>query len=215
MYWCFSVYSECASVFFDILIYTFRLTERNLDMTNQHHYYEETISSEKIFDGRVIKVQVDQVKLPNGAVHSREMVKHPGAVGIIALTEEGKLILVDQFRKPCECGLLEIPAGKLEKDEPPIITAGRELEEETGLRAENLELIYTFYTAPGFCDELFYLYLAIGISKIENPAAADEDEFVDVIEVTLEEAEEFIKDGKIRDAKTIMAVQYMQIKNKC
>lgn len=178
---------------------------------DQHHYYEKTISTEKIFDGRVIKVQVDQVELPNGTTHSREIVKHPGAVGIIAITEEGKLILVDQFRKPCECGLLEIPAGKLEKNEPPIGTAGRELEEETGLKAESLKLIYTFYTAPGFCDELFYMYLAKGISKIENPASADEDEFVDVIEVTLEEAEHLVADGKIRDAKTIMAVQYMRL----
>ncbi|MDF2535878.1 MAG: act [Bacillales bacterium] len=181
-------------------------------MSNQHHYYEKTISTEKIFEGRVIKVQVDQVELPNGAIHSREIVKHPGAVGIIAITNEGKLILVDQFRKPCECGLLEIPAGKLEKDEPPNHTAGRELEEETGLKAESLELLYTFYTAPGFSDELFYLYLANGISKIENPASADEDEFVDVIEVTLDEAEQLIVDGKIRDAKTIMAVQFMQLR---
>lgn len=183
-------------------------------MLNQHHYYEKTISTEKIFDGRVIKVVVDQVELPNGVIHSREIVKHPGAVGIVAFTDEGKLILVDQFRKPCDCGLLEIPAGKLEKGELPIITAGRELEEESGLWAENLELIYTFYTAPGFSDELFYMYVAKGISKIENPAAADEDEFVDVIEVTLEEAEQLINEGKIRDAKTIMAVQYMQLNNK-
>ncbi len=176
-----------------------------------HHYYEKTISSEKIFSGKVIQLQVDQVEVPNGTTHPREIVKHPGAVGVIAITDKQKLILVDQFRKPLERGLLEIPAGKLEPGELPIVTAARELEEETSLAAEDLEPLYSFYTSPGFADEIIHLFVATGISSVENAAVCDEDEFVDVIEVSLEEALQLVAVGKIKDAKTIIAVQYMQM----
>jgi len=176
-----------------------------------HQYTEKTVATKEIFSGKIIKVQVDQVELPNGSIHTRELVKHPGAVGIIAITNEGKLVLVDQFRKPLERGLLEIPAGKLEPGEAPISTGIRELEEETGLVADQVEPYCSFYTSPGFADEMIHLFVARGLKKKENPASADEDELIDVVEVSLTDALKLIADGQICDAKTIIAVQYLQL----
>jgi ADP-ribose pyrophosphatase len=177
-------------------------------------FEEKTISTTPIFDGRVIKIQVDEVKLPNGNTSKREIVKHPGAVAIVAVTENDKLILVEQYRKAMEKSIIEVPAGKLEPGEEPIKTAHRELEEETGYIADNMELIASFYTAPGFCDEIVYLYEATGLSKKEDKAALDEDEFVELMEVSLEEAVELMKEQRIHDAKTMFAVQYLQLKKR-
>ncbi|MGE6258912.1 NUDIX domain-containing protein [Heyndrickxia sporothermodurans] len=177
-----------------------------------HKFEEKTLKTEKIFDGKVIKLQVDDVKLPNGHTSKREIVKHPGAVAILALTSENKIILVEQYRKPMDRALVEIPAGKLEPGEEPAGTAERELEEETGYECKNLEHLISFYTSPGFADELIHLYIATGITKKENPKSADEDEFVELIEATLEEAIQLIKEQKIYDAKTAYAIQYLQLK---
>ncbi|MGP7816150.1 NUDIX hydrolase [Niallia sp. 01092] len=172
---------------------------------------EKTIRSEKIFDGRIITVQVDEVELPNGKTSTRELVKHPGAVAVIAVTDEEKLVLVEQFRKPLEKEIVEIPAGKLEKGEDPAVCAKRELEEETGYGCKSLELLTSFYTSPGFADEIVHLYIAKGLHKIEDAAGLDEDEFVNLMEVSLEEAQELVKNQRIFDAKTMYAVQYMQL----
>lgn len=173
---------------------------------------ERTVRTEPIFEGRVITVRVDEVVLPNGETGKREIVKHPGAVAIIATTDEGKLVLVEQYRKAMEKELVEIPAGKLEEGEQPETTAVRELEEETGYVCDKMELITSFYTSPGFADEIVYLYEATGLKKKENKADLDEDEFVELMEVTLEEAMELIKEQRIHDAKTMFAVQYLQLK---
>ncbi|GIN85589.1 ADP-ribose pyrophosphatase [Heyndrickxia sporothermodurans] len=177
-----------------------------------HKFEEKTLNTEKIYDGKVIKLQVDDVKLPNGQTSKREIVKHPGAVAILALTSENKIILVEQYRKPMDRALVEIPAGKLEPGEEPATTAARELEEETGYECKNLEHLISFYTSPGFADELIHLYIASGITKKENPKSADEDEFVELIEATLEEAIQLLKEEKIYDAKTAYAIQYLQLK---
>jgi ADP-ribose pyrophosphatase len=121
---------------------------------------EKTIKTEKIFEGRIITVQVDEVELPNGKTSTRELVKHPGAVAVIAVTDEEKIVMVEQYRKPLEKEIVEIPAGKLEKGEDPAECAKRELEEETGYGCTNLELLTSFYTSPGFADELVHVYLA-------------------------------------------------------
>lgn len=172
---------------------------------------EKTIQSEEIFTGRVIRLQVDQVELPNGKTSSREIVKHPGAVAILPLTDDGKIVMVEQFRKPLERMLVEIPAGKLEKGEKPAETARRELEEETGYESKELEWLISFYTSPGFADELVHLYIAKGLSKKETAAALDEDEFVNLVELSLDEAITYIREQKIYDAKTAYAVQYLQL----
>src|SRR4030043_1155887 len=141
---------------------------------------EKKISSKKIFGGKIIELFVDEVKLPNNKVVTREKVTHPGAVGIVPVNKEGKIMLVEQFRYPLESVLLEIPAGKLEKSESPLECAARELKEEIGATGGKLIHLTTFYTSPGFCDEILYLYLAIDFERKENNL--DDDEFLQIVE---------------------------------
>ncbi len=175
-------------------------------------FEEKTIHSQKVFEGKVVSLQVDDVKLPDGNTSKREIIKHPGAVAILALTEDKKIILVEQYRKPLERSLIEIPAGKLEPNEEPSKTAVRELEEETGYRCKSLEHLTSFYTAPGFANELIHLYIAHGLNKVDTPLKGDEDEFVALLEVSLEESLQLVKEKKICDAKTVYAIQYLQLK---
>ncbi|MET3195549.1 NUDIX hydrolase [Bacillus sp. OAE603] len=177
-------------------------------------FEEKTLSEEKIFEGRVISLYHQEVELPNGKSSSREIVKHPGAVAIIPITEDGKIVLVEQYRKALERSILEIPAGKLEKGEEPIHTAKRELEEETGYEANEWEHIQSFYTSPGFADEYIHIFVAKGLRKLENSAQLDEDEFVELLELSVEECLEELKKGSIHDAKTCYAIQYLQLLNK-
>ncbi|MCM3766487.1 NUDIX hydrolase [Neobacillus niacini] len=172
---------------------------------------EKTIKSEEIFSGKIVSLHLQEVELPNGKTSKREIIKHPGAVAIIAVTNENKIIMVEQYRKALERAIVEIPAGKLEKGEEPASCARRELEEETGYECESLELLTSFYTSPGFADEIVHVFLAKGLTKKENSAALDEDEFVNLEELTLEEALQYVKEQKIYDAKTIYAVQYLQL----
>lgn len=169
-------------------------------------FEEKTLSSERIYEGKIISLKVDEVSLPNGHTSKRELIEHPGAVAILAITPEKKIILVEQYRKALERSIIEVPAGKLEKGESPEITAMRELEEETGYSADSLELIQSFSTSPGFADEVIHLFLANGLKKSESGAVLDDDEFVELMEVTIEEAEEMMKDNRIFDAKTAFAV---------
>ncbi|MFV9510754.1 NUDIX hydrolase [Tepidibacillus sp. LV47] len=172
-------------------------------------YVEKTIESKQIFDGKIIKVFVDTVELPNGKQATREIVRHPGAVGILAVTKKNRVLMVKQYRKPMDQILYEIPAGKLEPGEDPKSCAIRELKEETGYVATNMSLFTKFYTSPGFADELIHLFYADGIEAGE--ATPDEDEFVELVELTLDESMEMIEKGKIVDAKTIIAIYYWQI----
>lgn len=173
-------------------------------MSKQDHLYEKTIASQPIYDGRIIKVKVDEVLLPNGKTAKREIVNHQGAVAVIPLTDEGKMVVVRQFRKPLERSIVEIPAGKLEPGEEPLACAIRELEEETGYVARHYDHLSSFYTSPGFADELLHVYVATGLTKGES--RPDEDEFVDMMELTLEEVREWHRSGEIKDAKTVVAL---------
>lgn len=177
-----------------------------------NHLIEKTVSSKQIFKGKVISVKVDEVKLPNGNTSKREIVNHPGAVAIIALTPENKILLVQQFRKPLERVIYEIPAGKIEPGEEPSRTAMRELEEETGYECDYLEHIQSFYTSPGFADEIIHIYYTDKIKPTTSNAELDADEFVDLVEISLEEAVSLIQEEKIYDAKTVYAIQYLQLK---
>lgn len=165
---------------------------------------ERTIRTDRIFDGRLISLQVDTVELPGGKTSTREIVRHPGAAAVLALLDD-RLIVVEQYRKPLGKIQVEIPAGKLEPGEDPMETARRELEEETGWRAGRLEPLYSFYTSPGFADEKLYLYAAHDLSR--GSFAPDEDELLNVDAITFEQAERYIREGRISDAKTIIAVQ--------
>lgn len=174
-------------------------------------FEEKTIKTEHIFEGHVISLQVDDVLLPDGNKSKRELVKHPGAVAVIALTEDQRMLFVEQYRKPLERSLVEIPAGKIEADEPPHITARRELEEETGYTTTTLTYVASFYTSPGFADEIIHLYYTDDIQKLDEPVQGDEDEFVELLHLTIEEAEAYMKEEKIHDAKTMYAIQYIKM----
>ncbi|MBM7661121.1 ADP-ribose pyrophosphatase [Bacillus mesophilus] len=175
-------------------------------------FEEKTLTSKTLFEGRVIDLVFEEVLLPNGKTSTREIIKHPGAVAVIPITSDGKIVMVRQFRKALERELVEIPAGKLEKGEKPELTARRELEEETGYECETLDHLISFYTSPGFADEIVHVYIAEGLSKKVNKLELDEDEFVEVIELSLEEAKQYIQEQKIYDAKTAYAVQYLELK---
>lgn len=173
-------------------------------MTANKALDEITLSTESIFEGKVISLQVDTVQLPNGNTSKREIIRHPGAVAVLAIHND-RMLVVEQYRQALGRTEVEVPAGKLEKGEQPEDAIKRELEEETGYRCDQVTLLNSFYTSPGFADEIIHLYLAEHLEAGElNP---DEDEFLEVTEITLEEAYEQIRDGRISDAKTIMAVQ--------
>lgn len=176
------------------------------------HLEEKTIKTEQIFSGKVVRLQVDEVLLPNGNTSKREIIKHPGAVAILAVTDEQKIVLVEQYRKALERTIVEIPAGKLEEGEDPAVCARRELEEETSYTCEKLELLTSFYTSPGFANEIIHLYIATNLTKKLDAAPLDEDEFVRVLELTLNEAIQYVQEQKIYDAKTAYAIQYLQLR---
>jgi ADP-ribose pyrophosphatase len=173
-------------------------------------FYEKTIETKSVFRGRLINVEVTQVELPNGQTSFREVVKHPGAVAIIPFTRDGRLVLIRQFRKPLEKEIYEIPAGKLEKGEDPLMTAQRELMEETGYQSDDFHFVTSFYTSPGFANELLYIYEATEL--MPGPARTDEDEFVETHLITLEEGLNLLANQKIHDAKTAFAILYWQNK---
>lgn len=172
------------------------------------NYEEKTISSESLYEGKIISLRIEEVELPDGNHAKRELVKHPGAVALIPITAEGKIILVKQYRKALDRTLIEIPAGRIEINEEPKLTAIRELEEETGLGAGKVTYLQSFATSPGFADEIIHLYLAEELYEIENPAAGDEDEFIELLEVTIADAEKLVATGEIYDAKTAFAVLF-------
>ncbi len=161
---------------------------------------EQTVSSDRIYTGKVISLKVDTVEVPRKGYQKREIIEHPGAVGIVAITNENKVVLVKQYRKAIEKAIWEIPAGKLEQGENPRDCAIRELKEETGYTANNIKLIHKFYTSAGFSNQKIYIYLATDLESGE--ASLEDDEFLDVQEVDLEEVYEMINKNDIEDAKT-------------
>lgn len=167
---------------------------------------EKTISSRSIFRGKIIKLKVDTVQLPDGRESTREIIEHRGAVAIVAVNDDKDIFLVRQYRKPVENVLLEIPAGTMEIDEDPMDCARRELSEETGLTASSWEPIVSYYSAPGFCDEKLHLYMATGLKPGETHP--DQDEFLELIKIPLREAYDLILNGTIVDGKSIIGIQY-------
>lgn len=175
-------------------------------------FEEKTVKRETLFSGHIIELAVDDVRLPNGEMAKRELVFHNGAVGIIALTEDKRIILVKQFRKPLEKVILEIPAGKIDTtDGDRLETAQRELEEETGFQAEDWEFLFEFSSAPGFTNEILAIYQATGLKKVDNPLPQDEDELIELHALTLEEAKAAMAAGEIYDGKTILAIQHWEL----
>ena len=165
---------------------------------------ETTLSSERIFDGRVLHIRRDTVRLPGGGESIREVVDHPGGVCVLALDDENQALLVSQFRYPYRQVLRELPAGKLEYGEDPEAAAVRELEEETGATAGEFRSLGELYPSPGYCGEIIRMYLARDLTFGETHL--DEDEFLNLERVPFGELVEQVLSGEIRDAKTIAAV---------
>jgi len=164
---------------------------------------EKTLSSHFPFSGKLIKVQVDRVLLPNGNESMREMVVHRGAVAIVA-TEYGKVLMERQYRHTAGRILWEIPAGTMEENEIPEECARRELLEETGYMAEHMHELIRFFVAPGYSKEVIRIFLAGGLKKIK--ASLDDDEFIETSFIPLEDAIEMVKRNIIEDSKTIIGL---------
>jgi len=175
-------------------------------------FYETTLSSKQMFSGNLLKLRVDEVLLPNGRKSTREIVEHPGAVAVVAITENDEVLMVRQYRKAIERELLEIPAGKLEEGESREVCVERELMEETGYFPNELTYLTSFYTSPGFSNEILHLFIAKNL--IKKSRDADFDEYLQAEKVPFEEAINKIRTGEIIDSKTItgLLLAYDQIK---
>lgn len=165
---------------------------------------EKFIKSEVVFEGNLLTVRRDTVELPNGKHATRELIQHPGAVAVVPIRNDGKILLVRQFRYPVDQLTLEIPAGKLDPGEEPEACAKRELEEETGYKAKKLQLLSSILTTPGFTNEVIHLYLAEDLVLAEQ--CPDEDEFIDVEVFTKAEIRKMIENGTICDAKSLLGL---------
>jgi ADP-ribose pyrophosphatase len=173
----------------------------------EYNLNENTLEEELKYTGDFIKVVRTKVTLPDGREGHRDIVRHPGAVAIVAIKDDGKILVVEQFRKPVEKELLEIPAGKLNKGEDPLEAAKRELKEETGYSCEDIQYLGKIATAPGFCDEYISIYKATGLTK--GNTEFDEDEFINLKEFSLKDLKIMIREGKIEDGKTIASLQFL------
>jgi ADP-ribose pyrophosphatase len=168
--------------------------------------FEKTIRSKEIYKGRIIRVREDTVKLSNGVISKREIVEHPGAVAVIAITKKKELVLIRQFRKSADKVLLEIPAGLVHKGESKLHGAKRELLEETGYKAKKIKFLFGGYSSPGISDEIIEFYLATDLMSAEQNC--DFDEIIDVVHVPLNKCWDLIKKGKLRDNKSIVGILY-------
>jgi ADP-ribose pyrophosphatase len=176
---------------------------------------EHVVASQVVHRGRYLEFRVDTIARADGTTGTRDVAGHPGAIAVLALDDDGRLLLVRQWRSPAERAMLEIPAGTLDGHEgvteDPEVASRRELEEETGHRATTWRKLAAFWTAPGFTSELMHLYLATGIAgaDADGRLAPDEDERLELYHLTIDEALERITTGEICDAKTILGVLWV------
>lgn len=175
-------------------------------------FAEKLISQEVLYHGHVVQLDLEKVTLPNGQPAQREVVHHPGAAAIMPFLPDKRMIFVEQWRQPLRQVTYEIPAGKLDqRDQTPLHAAWRELNEETGYTAATMELVNTFFSSPGFADEKMYLYRAMDLKPVTKQLPQDDDEFIQLHALTLDEALAKQREGLICDAKTVVAVQQWQI----
>ncbi len=165
---------------------------------------ETILESHLAWRGDFLSVEDTTVRLPNGMLGHRDIVRHPGAVAVIALTDDGKIVLVHQYRTALEQVTVEIPAGKMEPGEDPASAAARELMEETGYMAGRMAYLGPIAPAVGYSDELLHLYMAMGLSFVG--ASPDDDEFINVDLVDLDEMVDQVLDGKVVDSKTVVGI---------
>jgi ADP-ribose pyrophosphatase len=172
---------------------------------------DSPIATHRIYTGKVISLDVDQVRFPDGSTGEVEVVRHPGACAIVPFLsdpegEDPQILLLRQYRYATGGYLYEIPAGRIEDGEAPATTAARELREETGCSAATFRHLYTTYTTPGFTDEEIHIYMATGLTRGDQ--SPDADEFMEVLTVSLSQALRMIQQGEIRDAKTALGILY-------
>lgn len=171
----------------------------------------ERLGRELVYKGAILDVYQDSIKVPNGNIAKWDFIKHKGAAAVLPVTDDGKIIMVKQYRNAIERDSLEIPAGgRNSADEPTIIAAARELEEETGYRSDDLELLLSTVPAIAYSSEVIDIYIARNLKPSKQHL--DEDEFVDVFEYTLDELCEMIYSCKIQDSKTIAAIMTYKAK---
>lgn len=173
---------------------------------------EKELKRVQIFKGRLLTLRVDTVKVPSGNQTTREVVEHPGAVAVIAITKDNEMILVRQYRKPTEQVLLEIPAGVPKQGETGEITAKRELAEETGFHAKKARKIWEGYATPGYSDERIHFYLAEDMTCLKQNT--DEDEFIEVVLIDVAACLDLLKNGKIIDNKTMIGIMIADLYQK-
>ena len=172
---------------------------------------DSKLSSRRVYAGRVLNVDLDTVRFPNGTTGELEMVRHPGASAVLPFVsdpsgDDPQILLIKQYRYAAEDFIYEIPAGKLDGNEDPRVCAERELREETGCTAERIEHLYTFYTTPGFTDERIHAFMATGLQHGE--VAHEKDEFMSLETVPLSRALELIRGGELKDAKSALTILY-------
>jgi ADP-ribose pyrophosphatase len=170
------------------------------------------ISTRRVHTGRIVHLDVDTVRFPNGSTGEIEMFRHPGASAVVPFLsdpagEDPQVLLIRQYRYAAGGWLYEIPAGRLDAGEDPADCARRELQEETGCTAERVERLTTIFTTPGFCDERIHLFLAEGLTMGEH--AREQDEFLEIERLPLSRALAMIEGGEIQDAKSIIALLYV------
>jgi len=166
--------------------------------------FERTLKKKRIYKGRIVGLREDTVRLSNKVISRREIVEHPGAVAIVAVTKDKKMVLISQFRKPAERTLLEIPAGLVHKGERAIDGARRELMEEAGYKAGRIREIFRGYSSPGYSTEVIRFYLAGNLEKVEQNC--DSDEIIYVREYPIKKCLKMLRAGKIRDNKTAIGI---------
>jgi len=174
----------------------------------QSDFTETTITSKPVYDGKMLKVREDEIRLPDGKHARREWVDHPGAVIILAQLDDGQVVLERQFRYPVRRHLIELPAGKIELGEDPFVTAKRELLEETGYVAKDWTHIFTTHPCIGYSTERIEFYQARGLTLQQRQL--DDGEFLDVFTLPLKDALELVDDGEITDIKTITGLFWLE-----
>ena len=167
-------------------------------------FFEKQVETKTVYRGKIVDVRRDVAELQNGNRAEREVVVHPGGVGIVAVTSDNKLLMVRQYRYPMEEEVLEIPAGKLDGGEDPFICAVRELSEETGFTAGRYVDLGAIYPSPGFCRETLYLYLALDLTPGEMHL--DENELLSVEQVDIDELVDRVMANELKDAKTVVGI---------
>jgi ADP-ribose diphosphatase len=161
-------------------------------------------SGTRVYSGRVVSLDVDEVDEPGGVLATREVVRHRGSVAALAVHGDGRVVLVRQYRYPVDEAVWELPAGRLDPGETPAEGAARELEEEVGLRADKVDAMATFYTTPGFCDERMHLFRMTGLTSV--PPRPEADERIEALTCTLEEARAMVERGEVHEGKTLVAL---------